>query len=141
MAVVWALSWLLLGVAGLVPASALATVGMLAFMGVFAFGETLMQPTVPAIANDLASDRTRGRYNAISAGAFQGGAIAGPVAAGFLLEHDLAGPYIVLMLIGSPPSERWLSRSSGGSPPQPTASPRRPELPAPAPVGKPLVEG
>ena len=76
MAVVWAFSWLLLGAAGLMPASALAAVGMLAFMGVFAFGETLMQPTVPAIANDLASDHTRGRYNAISAGAFQGGAIA-----------------------------------------------------------------
>jgi hypothetical protein len=27
---------------------------MLVFMGVFAFGETLMQPTIPAISNDLA---------------------------------------------------------------------------------------
>ena len=100
MAVVWALSWLILGAAGLVPASALAAFGMLAFMGVFAFGETLLQPTVPAIANDLASDHTRGRYNAISAGAFQAGAIAGPVVAGFLLEHDLAAPYIALMVLG-----------------------------------------
>lgn len=100
MAVVWAASWLLLGAAGLVPASALAAIGMLAFMGVFAFGETLMQPTVPAIANDLASDHTRGRYNAISAGAFQAGAIAGPVVAGFLLEHDLASAYVGLMVVG-----------------------------------------
>jgi len=100
MAVIWALSWLLLGAAGLVPASALAALGMLAFMGVFAFGETLLQPTVPAISNDLAADHTRGRYNAISAAAFQGGAIAGPAVAGLLLDHDLAASYVGLMLVG-----------------------------------------
>ena len=61
MAVVWALAWLLLGAAGLVPGTAAAAVGTLAFMGVFAFGETLMQPTIPAIGNDLAADHTRGR--------------------------------------------------------------------------------
>jgi MFS family permease len=73
---------------------------MLAFMGVFALGETLMQPTIPAIANDLASDHTRGRYNAINAAAFQGGAITGPVAAGLLLDHDLAAVYIGVMVLG-----------------------------------------
>ena len=56
MGLVWALSWLLLGAAGLVPGTAVAAAGMLAFMGVFAFGETLMQPTIPAINNDLAAD-------------------------------------------------------------------------------------
>ena len=30
----------------------------------------------------------------MNAAAFQGGAILGPVAAGFLLEHDLAVPYM-----------------------------------------------
>lgn len=100
MGLVWALAWLLVGAAGLVPGSALAAAGMLAFMGVFAFGETLMQPTIPAISNDLAADHTRGRYNAINAGAFQGGAIAGPVAAGLLLDHDLAIAYVGLMVIG-----------------------------------------
>jgi MFS family permease len=100
MGVVWATAWLVVGAAGLVPGSALAALGMLAFMGVFAFGETLMQPTIPAIANDLASDHTRGRYNAINAGAFQGGAITGPVVAGQLLDHDLAAVYIGLMVVG-----------------------------------------
>ncbi len=100
MAVVWASSWLLLGATGVVPGTALAAMGMLGFMGVFAFGETLMQPTVPAISNDLAADHTRGRYNAISSAAFQGGAIAGPVVAGLLLEHDLAVLYVALMVVG-----------------------------------------
>jgi MFS family permease len=100
MGVVWALSWLLLGAAGLVPGSAVAAAAMLVFMGVFAFGETLMQPTIPAINNDLAADHTRGRYNAISAAAFQGGAIAGPVMAGLLLDLDLAEVYVGLMVLG-----------------------------------------
>jgi MFS family permease len=100
MGVVWAFSWLLLGAAGLIPGSMAAAAGILIFMGVFAFGETLMQPTIPAISNDLAADHTRGRYNAISAGAFQGGAIAGPVVAGLLLDHDLAAIYIGLMVAG-----------------------------------------
>ena len=100
MGIVWALAWLVAGAAGLVPGSVLAALGMLAFMGVFAFGETLMQPTIPAIANDLASDHTRGRYNAINAAAFQGGAITGPVVAGLLLEHDLPAVYIGLMVLG-----------------------------------------
>lgn len=100
MGLVWALSWLLLGATGVLPGSIVAAVGMLVFMGVFAFGETLMQPTVPAISNDLAADHNRGRFNAINAAAFQGGAIAGPVVAGLLLDQDLAGAYVALMVLG-----------------------------------------
>ncbi len=100
MAVAWVGAWLLVGAAGLVPGSALAALGLIGFMGVFAFGETLLQPTVPAMSNDLAADHTRGRYNAINSAAFQCGAVTGPVVAGFLLEHDLAAPYVALMVVG-----------------------------------------
>ena len=100
MALVWVVSWLLLGATGLVAGSAAATVGVLAYLGVFAFGETLLQPTVPAITNDLAADHLRGRYNAINAGAFQAGAITGPIAAGWLLQHDFDAAYVVLMVVG-----------------------------------------
>lgn len=100
MAAIWAASWLVLGVGGVLPGGAVAIASVLGFMAVFALGETFLQPTVPAMANDLASDHTRGRYNAISAGAFQGGAIVGPVAAGFLLDHDLTSTYIAMMVVG-----------------------------------------
>lgn len=100
MAVIWAAAWGLLGASGMAPGGAGAVVGVLSFMAVFALGETLLQPTVPAMSNDLAADHTRGRYNALSAGAFQGGAIAGPVVAGFLLEHDLGSIYVGLMVLG-----------------------------------------
>jgi MFS family permease len=100
MAAVWAGSWLLLGATGLLPGSLAAAIGVLAFMGVFAFGETLLQPTVPAMYNDLASDRNRGRTNAINSAAFQGGAITGPIVAGVLLDLDLQAWYIAVMVLG-----------------------------------------
>ena len=101
MTLIWGLSWVLLGLTGLLPESLAAAIGVLLFMGVFAFGETMLQPTVPAICNDLASDRSRGRYNAINAAAFQGGAIAGPIAAGLLLGEGRQMWFIVAMVVGS----------------------------------------
>lgn len=100
MAVIWAAAWLLLGATGLVPDSLAAAIGVLAFMGVFAFGETMLQPTVPAMYNDLATDRNRGRVNAINSAAFQGGAITGPIVAGLLLGEGLDGWYIATMIAG-----------------------------------------
>ena len=100
MGVVWAFSWVLLGLSGLVPGTAGATLLVAACAAVFAFGETLLQPTVPAVYNDLASDHNRGRYNAINSAAFQGGAITGPIAAGLLLANGLEAWYIAVMVIG-----------------------------------------
>lgn len=100
MAGVWAVSWLILGVAGLLPGTVTAAIGVLAFMGVFAFGETLLQPTVPAVYNDLASDHNRGRYNAINSAAFQAGAITGPIAAGLLLGNGLDALFVAVMVVG-----------------------------------------
>lgn len=99
MALVWATSWLVLGSTGLLPDTVAAAIGVIAFMGIFAFGETLLQPTVPAIYNDLASDHNRGRYNAINSAAFQGGAIVGPVAAGVLLGNGLYAVFIAVMVV------------------------------------------
>nr|WP_223158428.1 MFS transporter [Yimella sp. cx-51] len=100
MAVVWALAWTLLGSAGVMPATAYATAAVMLFHAFFGFGETLMQPTIPAITNDLAPDHLRGRYNAISSGAFQAGAVAGPVAAGFLLRHEWNVQFIAILVVG-----------------------------------------
>jgi MFS family permease len=98
---VWVLAWLLLGATGLAPAGLGATLGVLAFHAVFAFGETMLQPTVPAMTNDLAPDHLRGRYNAINAAAFQGGTIVGPVVAGLMLQHHLGGVFVAVMVVGS----------------------------------------
>lgn len=95
---IWAASWVMLGATGLVAGSATAAAGVIVFMAMFGLGETLLQPTIPAIVNDLASDHDRGRYNALSASAFQVGAITAPIVAGWLLDRGLAGAFIGLLV-------------------------------------------
>ncbi|MFW5473807.1 MFS transporter [Knoellia sp. CPCC 206450] len=99
MVVLWLVSWLVLSTAGLGPAM-LASVAVVTFMGVFGLGEIFMQIAIPAITNDMADDHVRGRANAVNAGAFQGGAILGPIVSGFLLEHDLPVAFIGAMVGG-----------------------------------------
>ena len=100
MSLLWSVSWVVLGLTGLVPGSAAAVAGVLAFHGLFALGETMFQPTIPAITNDLAPDHLRGRYNAVNAGAFQGGTIAGPVVAGLMLDRGLDTAFVAAIVAG-----------------------------------------
>ena len=97
--VMWAAAWLLLGATGLVAGTLAAAAGVIVFHVLFGLGETMLQPTVPAIVNDLASDRDRGRFNAVSAGAFQVGAITAPVVAGWMLDRRLGSAFIGLLLV------------------------------------------
>lgn len=101
MGVVWAGSWLTLGAAGLVPGTLGATLLVAGCASVFALGETLLQPTIPALVNDLAPDHLRGRYNALSSASFSLPGIIAPVTAGFLIDHHLAGVYVGLLVVGS----------------------------------------
>lgn len=100
MAFVWAASWALLGASGLFPGTVGATFFVAACASVFALGETLLQPTIPAIVNDLAPAHLRGRYNGLTSGCFQGASILGPVVAGFLIGHSLHLPYLVALVVG-----------------------------------------
>ena len=101
MGALWSLAWLTLGLSGLVPGALGATLLVAACAAVFGLGETLLQPTVPALVNDLAPDHLRGRYNALSSGAFQLAAVVGPAAAGALIGHGWSTAYIGLLVLGS----------------------------------------
>jgi len=96
----WAVSWLMTGLSGLFPASTSAAVLVIGGSAVFALGETLLQPTIPAITNDLSPDHLRGRYNAVMAGAFQLAAVSGPVVAGVMLGARLDGEFIGMLILG-----------------------------------------
>ena len=100
MTALWAIAWTVLGLTGMVPGSVAAVSGVLLFHAVFALGETMLQPTIPAITNDLAPDHLRGRYNAVSAGAFQAGTIAGPVVAGLLLDRGWDVGFVSSLVAG-----------------------------------------
>jgi MFS family permease len=131
MSLCWAASWALLGASGLLPGTWSATFFVAACASVFALGETLLQPTMPAIVNDLAPDHLRGRYNALTSGCFQAASILGPIVAGLMIGHGLHLEYLVMLVLGCG-LVAWLSvarlegrlddRSNG-------------LLPAPAPVG------
>jgi MFS family permease len=97
---IWAVSWSVMGLGGLVPGTTLAAVLVIASTGIFALGETLLSPLGPAITNDLASDRLRGRYNATASFAFQLAAISAPVSAGFLIGHERNAAYVALLVAG-----------------------------------------
>ena len=97
-AALWGAAWPILGPTGPVAGTLAAAAGVIVFHIFFGLGETMLQPTVPAIVNDLASDRDRGRVNAVSSGAFQGGASTAPIVAGVLLDRNLAGVFIGLII-------------------------------------------
>jgi MFS family permease len=108
MSAIWATSWALLAGSGIAPGTVSATLLVAGCASVFALGETLLQPTMPAIVNDLAPDHLRGRYNALTAGAFQSASILGPIVAGFLIGHGLHLEYIAMLVVGCGVTA-WLS--------------------------------
>lgn len=100
MSAVWAVAFVAMGMTGLVPGTLLASVLLATCFGIFGLGETLYQPTLPAMVNDLSPDHLRGRYNAAMAGAFSLAQVVGPVVAGFLIGHALSSAYIGVLLVG-----------------------------------------
>ncbi|HWL64972.1 MAG TPA: MFS transporter [Actinomycetota bacterium] len=94
----WALCWAATIAAGVVDGTA-AAVGFISAMVLFAFGETLLSPTIPAIVNDLAPERLRGRYNALYSFAWNGGTFFGPALAGLFLGAELALPFFAGLVV------------------------------------------
>ncbi len=82
----WALSWAILG---LVPGlgQEQRIVAVLVFGGVFGLGECFMAPTLQPLVNALASDRLRGRYNAMSGAAFSIAFVVSPAISATLIAH------------------------------------------------------
>ncbi len=105
---IWALAFAALGLSGLVPGSLLAALLFGACAAIFGLGETLYQPTVPAMINDLAPDHLRGRYNALMSIAWQSASVLGPVVAGVLIGRSWGTAYIV-MLVGGCGFVAWLA--------------------------------
>jgi MFS family permease len=101
-----ALSALLVAAAWLMSLAAVSWPALfIVAMVVFGLGETLLSPTVPAIVNDLAPDRLRGRYNGAYGLAWTVGFIAGPPVAGLALAarhgHALFVGFVVLLGIAA----------------------------------------
>jgi MFS family permease len=99
-AAMWALSWALLGaVPGLGQGARVAA--MLAFGAVFGIGECFLAPTLQPLVNALATDRLRGRYNALSGSAFSIAFVVSPAVSALLIGAGHGRAWLVgVVLLG-----------------------------------------
>jgi MFS family permease len=98
-AVAWAVTWAVVIIGGQLGDGAAAEVAFAAAMVVFALGESLFSPTLPAVINDLAPPGAAGRYNGLGALAFTTGFLVGPAAGGAALgAHWGTGLFAALIL-------------------------------------------
>jgi MFS family permease len=88
MTAVWAAAWMLVFGAGLWLSAAAAAAVIVVAGGIFAIGECLQGPTQQALIADLAPDRLRGRYMALSTSSWSIGWIAGPALGAFVLQQE-----------------------------------------------------
>lgn len=139
MSLIWAVAWSLLASTSLVPGTLAASLLVAACASVFALGETLLQPTIPAMVNDMAPDHLRGRYNAVSSAGFQGASITGPIFSGVMIDRGLSLAWVGVLMVGLVlvvlVAVQWVEprltpRANGLLP-----SSTEPDLPAEAPVG------
>jgi predicted MFS family arabinose efflux permease len=88
MTVLWAISWLIVLLAGTSFEAATAA-AVLACAGiVFGLGECFQGPTQGALVADLAPPRLRGRYMALSTISWEIGFVVGPAIGGFVLDRQ-----------------------------------------------------
>jgi MFS family permease len=94
-ATLFAAAWVVLVLPATLGLSGAARAGlMVASLGVFALGEATLSPTLPALINDLAPERLRGRYNAIFSLSNQVGPVLAPALAGIALGAGLGQAYL-----------------------------------------------
>jgi len=97
---IWAVSWLFVGAASLFFGF-WAGILVATSQVIFAIGEMIWSPTSPTIANELAPDELRGRYNAMMGMQWNVAGVIGPAIVGLMLGRELANQWLVMMVIGS----------------------------------------
>jgi MFS family permease len=96
---VWALSWVFVGIAPYLPLFA-SGVALSLSQFIFAVGEMIQAPTIPTLANELAPEHIRGRANSWMSLQWSVSGVLGPAITGLMLGADLATAWIITMFIG-----------------------------------------
>jgi MFS family permease len=91
---IWAVSWLLVPLAGLWVTGVQAVLVLAVAMSVFAIGECLHGAVQAPLVTDLADHRLLGRYMALSALSWQAGFALGPAVGGFALDLSPTGLWV-----------------------------------------------
>jgi MFS family permease len=98
-AAAWAATWAVVIIGGHLGGGAAAQTAFTAAMVIFALGESLLSPTLPAIINDLAPPEAAGRYNGLGALAFTTGFLLGPASGGLALGAGWGTGLFAVMLL------------------------------------------
>ena len=96
---VWALSWVFVGIAPYLPLFA-SGVALSLSQFIFAVGEMIQAPTIPTLANELAPEHIRGRANSWMSLQWSVSGVLGPAITGLMLGADLATAWLITMFIG-----------------------------------------
>jgi MFS family permease len=99
MTLLWGSAWGVAVLSGAVLDELVGAAGFALTAMLFALGETMMSPTIPAIVNDHAPEELRGRYNAVHSLAWSAGHIVGPALAGFLLGRGLGEEFFIGLVV------------------------------------------
>lgn len=98
-AVIWALSWLAVGVSPYLSMF-MAGIALCLSQLIFAFGEMVHAPTSPALMQELTPEHIRGRASALMSLQWGISGIAGPAIAGLMIGAHLEQLWVVLMAVG-----------------------------------------
>jgi len=98
--IIWSLSWAVVGISPLLPLLAGALMLCISQV-VFAFGEMIWSPTMPALANDLSPEHIRGRTNALIGLQWGVSGVIGPAISGPMLGAGRESAWIFTMLVGA----------------------------------------
>ncbi|CAN2182997.1 MelB Na+/melibiose symporter and related transporters [Candidatus Nanopelagicaceae bacterium] len=96
---VWALSWIFVGVAPYLPLIA-SGIALSLSQFVFAVGEMIQAPTIPTLANELAPEHIRGRANAWMSLQWSVSGVLGPAITGVMLGANLGTAWVITMFCG-----------------------------------------
>jgi len=96
----WSLAWSVLAAADLMPVAG-AVAAVVIGLAIFGLGETLWAPIVTGLANTIAPDHLRGRYNASLGLTLTLGQILGPALAGSLIGSGLGHLWAVVVIGGT----------------------------------------
>ncbi|MFI5626722.1 MFS transporter [Nocardioides sp. NPDC051685] len=96
----WSLAWSVLAAADLMPVAG-AVAAVVIGLAIFGLGETLWAPIVTGLANTIAPDHLRGRYNASLGLTLTLGQILGPALAGSLIGSGLGHLWAFVVIGGT----------------------------------------
>jgi MFS family permease len=100
-AVAWAVCWAAVIVGGHLGGGTAAETAFVGAMIIFAVGETMLSPTLPAIINDLAPPQAAGRYNGLGTLAFTVGFLLGPAAGTAALGKGWGSALFTALILAS----------------------------------------